>query len=188
MQVPFAWLLPQCSLVIHHGGCGTVNDALHAAVPQVVCPFIFDQFFWAEKCSQLGVACPPVASTTLSPVVTHVDSMTAGVDSAAGTRSETNWARALRSGRAADGMNALEKCCQELEDACLFAVRPTVQACCRRVCSELWREDGATCAAKVRNRSSLFRSSGPCLRKLTTVFGCIRIRFCRPLWMPFATH
>ena len=35
LQVPFAWLLPQAGLVIHHGGSGSVSECMHAGVPQV---------------------------------------------------------------------------------------------------------------------------------------------------------
>ena len=49
--------------VLHHGGSGTTAAALHAGCPQVVCPFIFDQFGWAERVEWAGVgARPPFAA------------------------------------------------------------------------------------------------------------------------------
>ena len=34
-SVDFAALIPQCRMVLHHGGSGTAAAALHAGVPQV---------------------------------------------------------------------------------------------------------------------------------------------------------
>ena len=40
------------------GGAGTVCAGLHAGVPQLLCPLLFDQSFWAEKLAWIG-ATPP---------------------------------------------------------------------------------------------------------------------------------
>jgi len=53
--VDLAWLFPRCSLVVHHGGAGTVTQAALAQVPQVVCPIEFDQQFWADRVEALGM-------------------------------------------------------------------------------------------------------------------------------------
>lgn len=42
--------------VLHHGGSGTTADALHAGLPQVIVPLMFDQFRWKAACERLGVA------------------------------------------------------------------------------------------------------------------------------------
>ncbi len=55
-DTPHDWLFPRTSLVIHHGGCGTTHSAARAGVPSVVLPFGADQFFWAERLRQLGIA------------------------------------------------------------------------------------------------------------------------------------
>jgi hypothetical protein len=55
---PFSALMPLASVVVHHGGSGTVSEALHAGVPQVILPLMFDQFAWLEWCVRLGVAVP----------------------------------------------------------------------------------------------------------------------------------
>lgn len=34
--VPHSWLLPKCSVVVHHGGSGTTAAALRAGVAQVI--------------------------------------------------------------------------------------------------------------------------------------------------------
>lgn len=53
---PHEALFPRCSLVIHHGGSGTTHSACRAGVPSLVMPFAADQFFWADRLQQLGVA------------------------------------------------------------------------------------------------------------------------------------
>lgn len=55
------WLFPKCSVVLHHGGSGTVATSLLSARPQIISPVMFDQTMWAEHLSWMGVAyqCPP---------------------------------------------------------------------------------------------------------------------------------
>mmetsp|Transcript_7608 Transcript_7608/g.19376 ORF Transcript_7608/g.19376 Transcript_7608/m.19376 type:complete len:806 (-) Transcript_7608:109-2526(-) len=53
---PFQQLFPMCLGVLHHGGVGTTAAALRAGIPQMICPALFDQFYWAERMSWLGVA------------------------------------------------------------------------------------------------------------------------------------
>lgn len=65
--------MAECELVVHHGGAGTTQTALrfHSflkcfacwlttvcrhGLPQVICPFAFDQRHWAERLHWLGVA------------------------------------------------------------------------------------------------------------------------------------
>lgn len=66
-SVPYLWLFPKCSLIIHHGGSGTTAAALQSGVPQVVCPFMFDQFYWAERMAWIGVAPEPLKKQHLIP-------------------------------------------------------------------------------------------------------------------------
>ena len=53
--VPHSSLFPLCQSVVHHGGSGTVGMALTCGIPQVVCPFMFDQSYWGDKVSWMGV-------------------------------------------------------------------------------------------------------------------------------------
>lgn len=53
---PHEALFPRCALIIHHGGSGTTHSACRAGVPSLVMPFAADQFFWADRLHQLGVA------------------------------------------------------------------------------------------------------------------------------------
>ncbi|KAK7302450.1 hypothetical protein RJT34_13340 [Clitoria ternatea] len=66
-SVPYRWLFPKCAAVIHHGGSGTTAAALQAGTPQVVCPFMLDQFYWAERMHWLGVSPEPLRRNHLFP-------------------------------------------------------------------------------------------------------------------------
>ncbi|XP_010454801.1 PREDICTED: sterol 3-beta-glucosyltransferase UGT80A2-like isoform X1 [Camelina sativa] len=59
-MVPYNWLFRRCAAAIHHGGSGSVAAALQAGLPQIICPFMLDQFYWAEKMYWLGVAPQPL--------------------------------------------------------------------------------------------------------------------------------
>jgi len=54
--MPHAKLFPRMAAVVHHGGSGTTAQALRAGVPQVIVPHIMDQFYYAERLLQLGLA------------------------------------------------------------------------------------------------------------------------------------
>ncbi|MGO1054382.1 glycosyltransferase [Crossiella sp. CA198] len=65
-HLPFDWLFPRVSAVVHHGGGGTSAAAIAAGRPQVTCPFGVDQPQWARRMHQLGVAPPPIPQRTLT--------------------------------------------------------------------------------------------------------------------------
>jgi MGT family glycosyltransferase len=54
-HVSHAELLPQCDVVVNHGGYGTVMACLAAGVPMVVLPLQGDQPRNARRCADLGV-------------------------------------------------------------------------------------------------------------------------------------
>jgi sterol 3beta-glucosyltransferase len=58
-QAPHDWLFPRMAAIVHHGGSGTTGAALAAGKPQVVCPFVADQPFWAARAHAAGVAPDP---------------------------------------------------------------------------------------------------------------------------------
>ncbi len=64
--MPYGWLFPRTSAVVHHGGAGTTAEAFHAGQPTVICPFFGDQPFWAERSMALGVGTPPVPRSDLT--------------------------------------------------------------------------------------------------------------------------
>ncbi|GAQ87097.1 UDP-Glycosyltransferase superfamily protein [Klebsormidium nitens] len=63
--VSHRWLLPQCAVALHHAGSGTTAAAIRAGIPQVTCPFLFDQFYWAGLLASLGCSPPPLTSPEL---------------------------------------------------------------------------------------------------------------------------
>ncbi|OAY85521.1 Sterol 3-beta-glucosyltransferase UGT80B1 [Ananas comosus] len=66
-SVPYSWIFPQCAVAVHHAGSGTTAAALHAGIPQVVCPYLLDQFYWAEKLCWLEVAPEPLQRQHVTP-------------------------------------------------------------------------------------------------------------------------
>jgi rhamnosyltransferase subunit B len=53
--VPLSRLLPRCAALVHHGGIGTLAQALAAGVPQLVVPWSFDQPDNAVRLARMGV-------------------------------------------------------------------------------------------------------------------------------------
>lgn len=53
---PHSLVFPRAAAIIHHGGIGTVGQALRAGRPQLVCPMLGDQLDNAERLVRLGVA------------------------------------------------------------------------------------------------------------------------------------
>ncbi|MFE0156620.1 glycosyltransferase [Nonomuraea sp. NPDC059007] len=66
-QAPHDWLLPRMAAVVHHGGSGTTAATLASGRPQVVCPFVADQPFWAARMHAAGVASEPQPPRRLTP-------------------------------------------------------------------------------------------------------------------------
>lgn len=66
-QVPHDWLFPRMAAIVHHGGAGTTAAALASGRPQVVCPYIADQPFWARRMHARGVATEPLPQRQLTP-------------------------------------------------------------------------------------------------------------------------
>ncbi|WP_132254880.1 glycosyltransferase [Methylobacterium segetis] len=52
---PLSQLLPHCVALVHHGGIGTVAQALAAGIPQLVVPVAFDHFDEGQRLRRLGV-------------------------------------------------------------------------------------------------------------------------------------
>jgi len=107
--VPFRWLLKRSALLVHHGGVGSMSQALAAAVPQVIMPMGFDQCDNAARVERLGVGRSLVPKHFRGPALAD---MIRGLldDSAVGTRCHDFAARLAD----ADG---LERTCDEIEDA-----------------------------------------------------------------------
>jgi UDP:flavonoid glycosyltransferase YjiC (YdhE family) len=65
-RTPHKIVFPRCAAVVHHAGAGTTHTTLRAGVPSVAVPHVSDQFAWAEKLQQLGVAPPMLRRTKLT--------------------------------------------------------------------------------------------------------------------------
>jgi UDP:flavonoid glycosyltransferase YjiC (YdhE family) len=59
-NVPYEWLWPRMAAVAHHGGAGSTAAGLRFGRPTIVCPFLGDQFFWAQRVARLGAGPQPV--------------------------------------------------------------------------------------------------------------------------------
>lgn len=62
----YAWLFPRMMAVVHHGGAGTTAYAMRAGVPNLIVPFVFDQFFWGRRTAELGLGPRPIPFKKLS--------------------------------------------------------------------------------------------------------------------------
>jgi len=52
---PYAYLLPQCSMMLCHGGAGVVHATLRAGIPCLIRPIMGDQFLFASLLEQKGL-------------------------------------------------------------------------------------------------------------------------------------
>jgi vancomycin aglycone glucosyltransferase len=64
--VSHARLFPRVAAVVHHGGAGTTHTAARAGVPQIVIPHMLDQFYFARRVHELGVAPPAIRRSKLT--------------------------------------------------------------------------------------------------------------------------
>jgi vancomycin aglycone glucosyltransferase len=55
-----ARLFARIALAVHHGGAGTCARAARAGIPQVIVPLVLDQFPWAHRLAQRGLAPRPL--------------------------------------------------------------------------------------------------------------------------------
>lgn len=111
--VDFAHVLPQCLAVIHHGGMGTIAQALRAGLPQIVRPVVFDQPDNAKRLQALGLA------EHIAPKDFKADRVAAALARirAGGQRTEET----ERYGRDVRDSTALNDACDLIERACLPA-------------------------------------------------------------------
>lgn len=65
-SVPHNWLFRQGFCVIHHCGFGTASASLLYGIPSIPVPHVLDQFGFAKKLAELGVAVSPINSKDLS--------------------------------------------------------------------------------------------------------------------------
>ncbi len=65
-SIPHSWLFEKVSAVCHHGGAGTTAAGFKAGVPSVIIPFSNDQFAWAHRAYDLGVAAKPLPKKSVT--------------------------------------------------------------------------------------------------------------------------
>nr|WP_315381297.1 glycosyltransferase [uncultured Sphingomonas sp.] len=106
-DAPHDWLFPRVALAVHHGGAGTTAAATRAGLPQVVVPFLADQFFWAWRLERAGV----------NPVLLDRRTMTAQdlADAISLASRERVRAAATRLGGLLQGEHGMENATQALE-------------------------------------------------------------------------
>lgn len=54
----FNSVLPRCRAIVHHGGIGTLSQAIRAGIPQIIRPLLWDQPDNARKIAKLGLGLP----------------------------------------------------------------------------------------------------------------------------------
>ena len=67
-DVPYDWLFPQASCVVHHGGCGTLAAVLRAGIPSVVLPQIICQETYGRMLKRANLATGIFDIRTVEPV------------------------------------------------------------------------------------------------------------------------
>ncbi|HOX22919.1 MAG TPA: hypothetical protein PLL10_05600, partial [Elusimicrobiales bacterium] len=65
-SAPHSKLFPLLSAAIHHGGSGTTHTAARAAIPQIIVPYSFDQYYWGDMAWRAGIAPKPITRRSLS--------------------------------------------------------------------------------------------------------------------------
>ena len=69
--VSYEQLFSFCFAAFHHGGSGSVAEAIRAGIPQIILPTVFDQQHWAERMQWLSVA--KILSRTEQSKSTNID-------------------------------------------------------------------------------------------------------------------
>jgi len=65
-DVPFEWLFPRMSAVVHSGGAGSAAAGMRAGIPNITVPFFSDQPFWARRAAAAGAGPPPIPPKELT--------------------------------------------------------------------------------------------------------------------------
>jgi rhamnosyltransferase subunit B len=55
-RVPYRHVFPRALVIVHHGGIGTLAEAIHAGRPMAIAPFAVDQYDNARRAHRLGAA------------------------------------------------------------------------------------------------------------------------------------
>jgi len=71
-EVPYGWLFPRASCIIHHGGCGTIAAVLQAGKVSIVLPQITAQELFARLLAREHLATAILDVATLTPAALAV--------------------------------------------------------------------------------------------------------------------
>jgi len=64
-KAPHRLIFKKAKGIIHHGGVGTMSEALLSGVPQLIMPFTTDQPFWAHRLHAKGYSITPLREKNL---------------------------------------------------------------------------------------------------------------------------
>jgi sterol 3beta-glucosyltransferase len=64
-KAPHRLIFSRAKGIIHHGGVGTMSEALLSGVPQLIIPFTVDQPFWAHRLYSKGYSIKPIREKNL---------------------------------------------------------------------------------------------------------------------------
>jgi UDP:flavonoid glycosyltransferase YjiC (YdhE family) len=106
--VPFEKILPRSACLVHHGGIGTVAQALAAGVPQLVMPVAFNQPDEAARLTRFGVA------DRIAPARYRAEEVAAKLQRLLSSREVAE--RCAELSRRFDGAEPLAPTCDALED------------------------------------------------------------------------
>jgi len=100
-RAPHAQLFPRCSVIVHHGGAGTMQSAVLAGRGSVVVPHAADQFYWGDLLYSRGLAAKPLKRSVLAagPLAKRIRAV---LDDASITARAGELAVALRAERGAE--------------------------------------------------------------------------------------
>jgi vancomycin aglycone glucosyltransferase len=59
-------LFPRVAAIVHHGGAGTTTAAALAGRPQVIVPFLYDQYYWSHRVQELDIGVSGPLARTLT--------------------------------------------------------------------------------------------------------------------------
>jgi sterol 3beta-glucosyltransferase len=64
-KAPHRLVFKKAKGIVHHGGVGTMSEALLSGVPQLIMPFTVDQPFWAHRLYNQGYSISPLREKNL---------------------------------------------------------------------------------------------------------------------------
>ena len=112
------WLFQRCAAVVHHSASGTTAAGLRAGIPAVTVPHNSDQYSWATRVHELGVAPAPIPRRELS-----TEALAAAITAA--TTDEATRLRAAALGQRIRSENGVETAAAHFERWVIPAARRT---------------------------------------------------------------